>query len=216
MEGWQAVYFAAWQGEIYDERDAGTTAGYRGKWPQELGGQRVAAVAGWGGLIIYQAGVPLVSLLRTYFEALLGYLCGRCVPCKSGNHNIARILARLEASRGRPADLEQLERLSRMVTEGSMCALGQFANRRAPGHGHSSLPAAARSAAATVGRIAAGSLCPPLERARGDGCVLGASEARERSSGAGLRSGAVEAPGHTRGRSRVSRSISGIGVPGPG
>lgn len=126
------MYFAAWQGEIYDGRNPSITAGCRGKWPQELGGERVAAVAGWGGLIIYRSRVPLVSLLRAYFEALLNYLCGRCVPCKSGNQNISHVLVRLEAGRGRVADLEQLERLSRMVTEGSMCELGRRAPRPSP------------------------------------------------------------------------------------
>jgi len=53
--------------------------------------------------------------------------CGKCVPCRVGTVQMARLLGRICAGEGRPADLTLLGELCTVVRETSLCGLGQSA-----------------------------------------------------------------------------------------
>jgi NADH-quinone oxidoreductase subunit F len=53
--------------------------------------------------------------------------CGECTPCREGTEVMVEILGRLAAADGIPEDIEQLERLSRVMVDSSLCGLGQAA-----------------------------------------------------------------------------------------
>src|SRR5258708_5934809 len=53
--------------------------------------------------------------------------CGKCTPCREGTSWLFKILSRIEAGRGRPADLDLLLSLSGEISGKVLCALGDFA-----------------------------------------------------------------------------------------
>ena len=53
--------------------------------------------------------------------------CGKCTPCREGTSWLFKILSRIEAGRGAPADLDLLLALSAEVSGKVLCALGDFA-----------------------------------------------------------------------------------------
>lgn len=53
--------------------------------------------------------------------------CGKCVPCRAGTKQLEQLLAKILSGTGTAQDLTQLETLSYMVKETSLCGLGQSA-----------------------------------------------------------------------------------------
>ena len=53
--------------------------------------------------------------------------CGKCIPCRVGTVQIAKLLEKLIAGHGSPEDLEKLENLCEIVKTTSLCGLGQSA-----------------------------------------------------------------------------------------
>jgi NADH-quinone oxidoreductase subunit F len=53
--------------------------------------------------------------------------CGKCYPCQMGTQRQAEILARLAAGQGRPDDGATLIELGQVMTDASICGLGQTA-----------------------------------------------------------------------------------------
>ena len=54
--------------------------------------------------------------------------CGKCTPCREGTYWVEHILERIDTGRGRPGDVERLDRVnSGMSGFKSLCALAEFA-----------------------------------------------------------------------------------------
>jgi len=69
----------------------------------------------------------MVDVARYFVKFLVDESCGKCVPCREGNRRMLEILIRICDGEGVASDLDLLERLSRSMMRGSLCALGQTA-----------------------------------------------------------------------------------------
>lgn len=87
--------------------------------------RNIKALLGWGGLILRDDGIHVVSLLRDYLVAVQEESCGRCVTCRLGSKLILDVLNRIVQGQGQTEDLERLERLGKVTRDGSLCELGR-------------------------------------------------------------------------------------------
>ena len=84
----------------------------------------VGAIMGSGGLVVLDDSDCIVDIARFFIEFTQHESCGRCTYCRIGTRRMLDILTRLCEGRGRKGDVEELERLARVVKEGSLCGLG--------------------------------------------------------------------------------------------
>ena len=82
---------------------------------------------GSGGMIVMDDRTCMVDVARYFLKFLVEESCGKCTPCREGVHQLSLILEDLCAGKGRPGDIERIERLSRTVVSASLCALGKSA-----------------------------------------------------------------------------------------
>jgi len=79
---------------------------------------------GSGGMIVTDDSNCMVDFARHFLTFAAKESCGKCVPCRIGTQRMLEILERICAGQGTMDDLDQLERLSDDVIEGSLCQLG--------------------------------------------------------------------------------------------
>lgn len=53
--------------------------------------------------------------------------CGKCTPCREGTYWLEKLLIEINNGRGKPADIDKLERVANQITGKCLCALGEFA-----------------------------------------------------------------------------------------
>ena len=87
----------------------------------------VGAIMGSGGLVVLDETDCMVDIARYFLQFTQNQSCGRCTPCRIGTRRMLEILTRLCDGRGRPDDLDSLERLASMVKQASLCGLGKTA-----------------------------------------------------------------------------------------
>jgi NADP-reducing hydrogenase subunit HndC len=85
----------------------------------------VGAIMGSGGLIVMDDNTCMVDVARFFLEFVQDESCGKCTPCRVGTKHMLEILERITEGHGRPGDIEELERLGKMVQKTSLCGLGQ-------------------------------------------------------------------------------------------
>jgi bidirectional [NiFe] hydrogenase diaphorase subunit len=88
---------------------------------------KLGTMMGSGGAIVMDEETSMVEIARFYMEFCRGESCGKCVPCRAGTVQLHALLSKLLNKQATKADLEQLEALSYMVKETSLCGLGQSA-----------------------------------------------------------------------------------------
>jgi bidirectional [NiFe] hydrogenase diaphorase subunit len=88
---------------------------------------KLGTMMGSGGAIVMDEDTNMVEIARFYMEFCRGESCGKCVPCRAGTVQLYALLSKLLNRQATRADLEQLEALSYMVKETSLCGLGQSA-----------------------------------------------------------------------------------------
>ena len=87
------------------------------------------ASLGSGVVMVVDDTADLVDLVGRIAEFFGHESCGQCVPCRVGTQRQREVLARLAAGTGdREADLALLRDLGRVMTDASICGLGQTAN----------------------------------------------------------------------------------------
>ncbi|CAH2031904.1 (2Fe-2S) ferredoxin domain-containing protein [Trichlorobacter ammonificans] len=89
--------------------------------------QELGSIMGSGGLIVMGEGSCMVDVARFFMEFCLDESCGKCVPCRAGTIEIYRLLSRICNGSATTVDLENLEKLCRMVKDTSLCGLGAAA-----------------------------------------------------------------------------------------
>jgi bidirectional [NiFe] hydrogenase diaphorase subunit len=89
--------------------------------------QQVGSIMGSGGMIVMDETSCMVDVARFFMEFCMSESCGKCGPCRVGTRQIHDLLARITASRARPADLAMLEDLCDLMKNTSLCGLGQSA-----------------------------------------------------------------------------------------
>jgi ferredoxin len=85
------------------------------------------SMMGSGGMIVMDDRTCMVDVARYFLAFLVEESCGKCVPCREGLTQMLHIYDDLIAGRGKPGDLERIERLARGMQLGSLCELGKSA-----------------------------------------------------------------------------------------
>ncbi|MFH1487115.1 MAG: NADH-quinone oxidoreductase subunit NuoF [Chloroflexota bacterium] len=88
---------------------------------------KVGSIMGSGGLVVMDEDTCMVEVSRFFLSFTQSESCGKCVPCRIGTRHMLSILERITQGKGRPGDIELLEKIGKTVISGSLCGLGQTA-----------------------------------------------------------------------------------------
>ncbi|MBE2200965.1 MAG: NAD(P)H-dependent oxidoreductase subunit E [Anaerolinea sp.] len=89
--------------------------------------RELGSIMGSGGMIVMDETASMVDVARYFMEFCMTESCGKCVPCRVGTVHMYNILTQIYQGEGTPHDLELLEKLCDMVSNTSLCGLGQSA-----------------------------------------------------------------------------------------
>ncbi len=89
--------------------------------------QAAGSMLGSASLIVLDEQTCIVRAAALMEEFFRHESCGKCTPCREGTSWLFKILSRIEAGRGVPADLDLLLSLSGEISGKVLCALGDFA-----------------------------------------------------------------------------------------
>ena len=82
---------------------------------------------GSGGMIVIAEGTCMVRLLQVMLRFYHHESCGQCTPCREGMGWLHRIIDRIVAGDGKPADIDQLYHISRLNDGTTICGMGDAA-----------------------------------------------------------------------------------------
>lgn len=85
------------------------------------------SMMGSGGMIVMDEDNCMVDIAKFYLEFTLDESCGKCTPCRIGNKRLYEILCKISDGKATEEDLKNLEDLSNIIKDTSLCALGQSA-----------------------------------------------------------------------------------------
>jgi NADH-quinone oxidoreductase subunit F/NAD(P)H dehydrogenase (quinone)/NADP-reducing hydrogenase subunit HndC len=88
---------------------------------------KVGAIMGSGGAIVMDENTCMVDMARFFMDFIQDESCGKCTPCREGTRRLLEILIKICDGKGEPEDLNNLETLSAMIKDASLCGLGQTA-----------------------------------------------------------------------------------------
>jgi len=88
---------------------------------------QLGSIMGSGGFVVMDEDTCMVDIARFFMEFTQDESCGKCVPCRVGTRRMLEILNDICAGKGKPGDIEELERLAEYIRKGSLCGLGQGA-----------------------------------------------------------------------------------------
>ena len=89
--------------------------------------QDVGSIMGSGGIIIVDDKTCIVDLAKYFLTFTTAESCGKCTPCREGTQQALDILTRITQGKGEAQDLDQLQSLSEVIMDSSLCALGRIA-----------------------------------------------------------------------------------------
>src|SRR5438067_8352461 len=89
--------------------------------------QAAGSMLGSASLIVLDEDTCIVRSAALMEELFRPESDGKCTPCREGTSWLFKILSRIEAGRGVPADLDLLLSLSGQISGKVLCALGDFA-----------------------------------------------------------------------------------------
>src|SRR6202142_761841 len=89
--------------------------------------REVGSIMGSGGMIVMDDGACMVNVARYFMEFCMSESCGKCIPCRAGTAQMFELLTRFTTGIATLHDLELLEELCDMVSNTSLCGLGQSA-----------------------------------------------------------------------------------------
>ena len=79
---------------------------------------------GAGGMIVMDETVDACDVVHNVERFLTHESCGQCTPCREGSYWSTRIMERILAGEGKPADLDNLKRMGENIMGKVICALG--------------------------------------------------------------------------------------------
>ncbi len=85
----------------------------------------LGSIMGSGGLVVMDETDCMVDIAKFFLEFTVDESCGKCTPCRIGNKRVLEILERIINGHGEIDDIEKLESLSKVITDTSLCGLGQ-------------------------------------------------------------------------------------------
>jgi NADH:ubiquinone oxidoreductase subunit F (NADH-binding)/Pyruvate/2-oxoacid:ferredoxin oxidoreductase delta subunit len=89
--------------------------------------KELGSMMGSGGMIVMDEDNCMVDVARFYLEFTVEESCGKCTPCREGTKRMYDILTKISEGKGTLEDIDNLETLASMVSETSLCGLGQTA-----------------------------------------------------------------------------------------
>ena len=89
---------------------------------------KAGAIMGSGGVIVMNDRTCMVDMARFFMDFIQDESCGKCTPCREGTKRQLEILTRICQGKGEPGDLRALEDLAAVITDASLCGLGQTAS----------------------------------------------------------------------------------------
>ena len=89
--------------------------------------KKVGSIMGSGGMIVMDDTSCMVDVARYFMDFCREESCGKCIPCRVGTSQLHILLVRICEGQASMEDLVQMERLSTMVRDTSLCGLGQSA-----------------------------------------------------------------------------------------
>jgi len=97
----------------------------------------VGAIMGSGGLVVMDEDTCMVDMARYFLAFITSESCGKCIPCREGTQRLYEILDSIVSPYAKMADEEEnllrfnrvlnMEALSQVIKDTSLCALGQTA-----------------------------------------------------------------------------------------
>jgi len=87
----------------------------------------LGAIMGSGGMIVMNEDTCMVDLARYFLEFIAEESCGKCTPCRIGTKIMLDLVTRICEGRGTMDHLRRLEEMAPMISENSLCGLGQTA-----------------------------------------------------------------------------------------
>jgi NADH:ubiquinone oxidoreductase subunit F (NADH-binding)/NADH:ubiquinone oxidoreductase subunit E/Pyruvate/2-oxoacid:ferredoxin oxidoreductase delta subunit len=87
----------------------------------------MGAMMGSGGLIVLDDTDCMVDMARFFLSFTQDESCGKCTFCRVGTKRMLDILENITSGKGKPGDIEELEKLAEWTKKGSLCGLGKTA-----------------------------------------------------------------------------------------
>ncbi len=89
--------------------------------------RKLGSIMGSGGMVVMDDTSSMVKVAHYFMEFCMDESCGKCVPCRVGTAQMVDLLMRFINKEATLADLQLLEDLCEMVSQTSLCGLGQSA-----------------------------------------------------------------------------------------
>ncbi len=89
--------------------------------------KQVGGTIGAGTVIVFDDRVDMRGVLASIGGFFAHESCGKCYPCQIGTQRQAEILHRIETGQARPGDADLVLELAQVMTDTSICGLGQAA-----------------------------------------------------------------------------------------
>ncbi|MFA9397288.1 MAG: NADH-ubiquinone oxidoreductase-F iron-sulfur binding region domain-containing protein [Clostridiaceae bacterium] len=87
----------------------------------------LGSMMGSGGMIVMDEDNCMVDVARFFLDFTKDESCGKCTPCRIGTKRLLEILQDITEGRGKPGDMEKLEKLGLGIKKTALCGLGQTA-----------------------------------------------------------------------------------------
>lgn len=85
------------------------------------------SIMGSGGMIVLDEDDCAVDIAKFFLTFTQDESCGKCSPCREGTLRMLEILERITSGKGVLADIDNLERLAKLIGKASLCGLGKAA-----------------------------------------------------------------------------------------
>ena len=89
--------------------------------------KKVGGTIGAGTVIVFDDAVDMRGVLASIGGFFAHESCGKCYPCQIGSQRQAEILHRIETGQAKPGDADLILELAQVMTDTSICGLGQSA-----------------------------------------------------------------------------------------
>lgn len=99
----------------------------KSSWDVPMAYESLAAAGGMlghGGVVVFDDTVNMAAQARFAMEFCAEESCGKCTPCRIGSTRGVEVIDKIVAGENQAENLELLEDLCEVMTDGSLCAMG--------------------------------------------------------------------------------------------
>lgn len=87
----------------------------------------LGSMMGSGGMIVMDENNCMVDVARFFLEFTVDESCGKCSPCREGTKRMLELLTMITKGQATIEDLNELQKLAKVIKETALCGLGQTA-----------------------------------------------------------------------------------------